>query len=674
MKPEDPVDPPTLPTPSAAGREEPDTLVRGAGGSPGPGSGSVSGRRSGSVPVAVPVPGSGRRSGSVPVAVPGPRSGSVPVAVPGPRSGSIPRQRPSTGVQSAREGVIVSEDATRASGVYVFGEVIGRGGMGEVVLAHDRRIGRDVAVKRLSSVAPTQDELARFLREARIQARLDHPAIVPVYELGRDAAGRPYFTMKRLAGTTLAEHLARGAAPRQRLLRAFAEVCRAVDFAHAHGVVHRDLKPSNIVLGEYGEVYVLDWGVARVVEDAPAGVVTADIDTLEGAAPAGQVLGTPGYMPPEQLRQPEVGRPADVYALGTILFELLAGEPLHPRAAPIPSTLSSLTVTSPASRRPERGIAPELDALCTAMLVVDPALRPTARRCAESVEEFLDGDRDLERRRAMAIELAQQARATYDAGLRAEAMQVASRALALDPGAAGAAELVTRLMLEPPREAPPEVREAIRHADADSTSRHARTAVPGFLLIAAFLPVIIWNGVLRWPIVLGSTGLALVMALAAWRLVRVPDRPYAWMVLYACGNGLLVAMLSRLSGSFTFVSALASFIMMMLVTYPAFLRRPAVVLVTILGGYLIPIGLEAAGAIRSTWILVDGGMFLRGDAVRVDGALAVGSLVLATLATGAMGGRLSANHARAPRDAQHRLVSQAWHLRQLLPAVPVPPH
>jgi serine/threonine-protein kinase len=569
---------------------------------------------------------------------------------------------------ATQAGVIFADEPTRASGVYVFGEILGRGGMGEVVLAHDRRIGRDVAVKRLPSGAPTQDEISRFLREARIQARLDHPAIVPVYELGREPSGRPYFTMKRLAGTTLADILARGSAPRQRLLRAFVDVCRAVDFAHSRGVVHRDLKPGNIVLGEYGEVYVLDWGAARVLGDAPDGVLTADIDTLEGAAPSGQVLGTPGYMAPEQLQHPDAGRPADVYALGAILFELLAGEPLHPRAAAIQSTLTAATVTSPASRRPDRGIAPELDALCTAMLVIEPKLRPTARRCAESIEEFLDGDRDLERRRTMAIDLAGHARAAYEAGLRADAMRAASRALALDPGTAGAAELVTRLMLEPPREPPPELREAIRRTDADGISRHARSAVPGYLLIATFLPVIIWNGVLQWPIVLGSTGIALVMAFGAWRLVRIPDRAYAWMLLYGVGNAALVAVLSRLSGSFTYVSALVSFITMSVVTYPAFLRRPWVVMAVLLAGFLIPIGLEAAGAIPTTWSLVDNALVLRGYGVRVDGPPAVISIVLATVATVVMAGILSSRLARANRDAQHQLVIQAWHLRQLLPA------
>src|SRR5262249_42598837 len=153
------------------------------------------------------------------------------------------------------------DDPTGTLDGYAFGEVIGRGGLGEVVLAHDLRVGRDVAIKRLQTSAPTADEIARFLREARIQGRLDHPAVPPVYELGTDLHGRPYFTMKRLAGTTLAEYLKSPEPNRQRLLRAFADVCLAIEFAHSRGVVHRDLKPSNIMLGDYGDVYVLDWGL-----------------------------------------------------------------------------------------------------------------------------------------------------------------------------------------------------------------------------------------------------------------------------------------------------------------------------------------------------------------------------------------------------------------------------
>src|SRR5688572_24537938 len=149
---------------------------------------------------------------------------------------------------------------------YALREVLGRGGMGEVVLATDEKFGRAVAIKRMRGRAsPTA--IVRFEREARIQARLEHPSIVPVHELGRDANGRPFFTMKRLAGVTLAQVLANETVvrirPRQQLLRAFADVCRAIDLAHTRGVIHRDLKPANIMLGDFGEVYVLDWGVAR---------------------------------------------------------------------------------------------------------------------------------------------------------------------------------------------------------------------------------------------------------------------------------------------------------------------------------------------------------------------------------------------------------------------------
>jgi serine/threonine protein kinase len=119
--------------------------------------------------------------------------------------------------------------------------------MGEVVVAHDPNIGRDVALKRMRG-RPTAEIVARFLLEARIQARLEHPGIVPVYELGHDSEDRPFFTMKRLTGTTLAEVLAMGGVTRQRLLRVIVDVCQAIGLAHSRGVVHRDLKPASPML------------------------------------------------------------------------------------------------------------------------------------------------------------------------------------------------------------------------------------------------------------------------------------------------------------------------------------------------------------------------------------------------------------------------------------------
>ena len=586
-----------------------------------------------------------------------------------------PSKQDADTLAGTHSGDIVAEDPTTVSGVYAFGEILGRGGMGEVLLAHDRRIGRDVALKRMRRGQPTEDEAARFLREARIQARLEHPAIVPVYELSRDPAGRPYFTMKRLSGVTLAEMLANQLATKQRLLRAFAEVCRAVDYAHSKGVVHRDLKPANITLGEFGEVYVLDWGVARVVEDGggPSGRLhMADIDTLEGTAPAGDTFGTPGYMAPEQLKNPEVSRAADVYSLGSMLFEILTGDPLHPRGQQpaIASTLDGAVVLSPAQRRADRGVAPELDALCVAMLAKNPAMRPTARLCADRIEQFLDGDRDVARRKSMAVDLVWAARTALEHGHRGDAMRSASRALALDPEAEGAAELITTLMLQPPEQAPPELTAWIRKAENDGVSRHARTAIPGYLAIAAFLPLMIYSGVLRWAPIIGLVGFALLLAFCAWQLVRRPERTFLEMVLYACANAAMLVMLSRLAGPFTFVPALTVYITFTVMTYPAFLRRPVALAVIMAGGFLMPIVLELAGALPRTWEVAEGlGLLSRSGAIEIGQRSTAIIVIVASLVTILMAARQSAVLARANRNNQHRLVAQAWHLAQLLPRV-----
>jgi serine/threonine-protein kinase len=446
-------------------------------------------------------------------------------------------------------------------------------------------------------------------------------------------------------------------------------VCRAVDFAHTRGVVHRDLKPANIVLGEFGEVYVLDWGIARVVGDTGE-VVTADIDTLEGSAPPGQVLGTPGYISPEQVGGPDVGLPADVYSLGAILFEILAGQPVHPRGqqAALASTVGDQTLLSPAARRPDRAIPPELDALCFAMLSRTIAARPTARACADRIEEYLDGDRDVARRRSMAIDLVWQARAALEAEQRSEAMQAASRALALDPQVAGAAEIVTRLMLEPPRTTPPELQNALRDADAADISRHAKAAIPGYVLIAGFLPLLIWNGIIKWWIVLAMVASALAMAVAAMRLKASPLRSFGWWVLYAMGNAVVMVMLNRIAGPFTFVPALVSFITASVITYPAFLERPWVLTIVMLSGFLLPVGLEATGWIPSTWDLREGGIFVQGNAIDLGGPPALLTTLLASTATVVMAGIQSSVLGRANRAAQHKLVAQAWQLSHLLPS------
>jgi eukaryotic-like serine/threonine-protein kinase len=238
----------------------------------------------------------------------------------------------------ARLRELIDRPDIGAESRYEILERIGEGGMGAVYLAYDRELARDVALKVLRTPEPDASERARILREARILASLEHPGIVPVHDAGVLPDGRVFYVMKRVRGERLDEY-ARSGRPRSELLRAFRQVCDAVAFAHAAGVVHRDLKPQNVMLGAFGEVLVLDWGAAKVREEAtPPGERDAIRQFSSRAADAvdtapGTVIGTPGYMAPEQLTAgADVDERTDVYGLGGILHFLLSGA--HPAPAP----------------------------------------------------------------------------------------------------------------------------------------------------------------------------------------------------------------------------------------------------------------------------------------------------------------------------------------------------
>lgn len=212
---------------------------------------------------------------------------------------------------------------------------IGKGGMGAIERVRDPDLDRELAMKLiLPDHSNRSSYLARFLNEARIHARLDHPGIVPLHEIGIDAQGRVFFTMKLVKGRTLHDVLAEARKqPRSRglahLITELQRVCEAMAYAHSLHVIHRDLKPANIMIGDFGETYVMDFGLAKVVGDAEADVPD-DGGAGSGAermTMPGDVVGTPNYMAPEQAagRIHEVGPQADVYAMGAILYEILAG-------------------------------------------------------------------------------------------------------------------------------------------------------------------------------------------------------------------------------------------------------------------------------------------------------------------------------------------------------------
>jgi serine/threonine protein kinase len=268
---------------------------------------------------------------------------------------------------------------------------IGQGGMGTVYLARDRDLDREVALKVVH--LPEGDGADRMLREARILARLEHPGIVPVHDVGVLPDGRAWYVMKRVKGSRLDEHARTLSLPDR--LRTFERICEAVAFAHAHGVIHRDLKPENVMVGPFGEVLVMDWGVARgphppAPSPPPAfgrpipspgegekklqatGVGRRRPSPGEGDGEAGEgsgvrargtahgtVLGTPGYMAPEQERGEidRIDERTDVYGLGAILAFLLDGEDPVPR--PLAAIQQRAMASEPEGRYPN---VPELSA------------------------------------------------------------------------------------------------------------------------------------------------------------------------------------------------------------------------------------------------------------------------------------------------------------------------
>ncbi|MFC1641828.1 serine/threonine protein kinase, partial [Myxococcota bacterium] len=468
---------------------------------------------------------------------------------------------------------------------YVPRTPLGFGGVAEVMLYRDRWIGREVAIKTVRASDDDSNDLSseRFLREARVQGQLEHPSIVPVYECGVRPDGREYFAMKRVHGRTLADVLkARaqeglqtddiGSYGRRRLLEAFTRVCQAVDYAHAHGIVHRDLKPTNIMLGDFGEVYVLDWGVAKVRGPSFSVPPSSLVETprLDGTTDPGAWLGTPGYMAPEQLGGGEIGPRTDVYALGAILFEILTGEPLHRLRVPVELVSSTLAGVEarPSARCPELGVPPEFDAILACATARNPADRyPSARSLHQEVERFLDGDRDLALRREMAERHAEVARAVL-ARLQtdpprsderhAEALRNLGRALVLDPNNRDAVELLGSLLLHRPAQEPVEVRVMLEQSRATQRREAVRALFLRSLTWAVFVPITVWLGYTAPQVAYAVLALVLGTVGLLGRLRRLPRVSSRLMLGLLLLTSVVFVGLSAMFGPFILIPALVA--------------------------------------------------------------------------------------------------------------------
>jgi serine/threonine protein kinase len=587
---------------------------------------------------------------------------------------------------------------------------LGEGGMGEVLLCKDLRIGREVALKVIRAEHGARPDLRkRFLREVRVQGQLEHPSIVPVYDLGRDPQRKAYFTMKRVRGQTLEQILSalrRGDAETERqhtrykLLSAFATACLAVHFAHTRGVLHRDLKPGNVMLGDFGEVYVLDWGLAKVInadgsrsaDDSSSLSLVSQAGTGEAASDGpgltgtGVLMGTPGYMAPEQIRGElgELGPKVDIYALGAILFELLTHQPLHGRGTAndlMKSTLAGVDVEA-AFRRAEGDVPPELVAIVARSTTRRLEKRfETAREMHEALESYLNGDRDLERRRELAREHAGKA---YDAALRAlegehtpgeggraatqmsEAMREVSRAIALDPQNGDAMRTLIRLMTQVPRALPPE---AQREIDAQARAWQrigSRSAFFAYLSFSLYAPLGYLMGIRNWPMAIVPEVLWMATAAFSYHAYRRPDPKgqtrYSLLVL----SNLAIASSAWAFGPFMLVPALAAVnALSFIVAADRSRRGPAIFLGCV--AILLPLVLEWTGVNLPSYAFEHGRFIVLPRALEFPEKPTLVFLLVTNVALLVTAALFVGRFKDALTATESRLYLQTWHLRQLVP-------
>jgi predicted Ser/Thr protein kinase len=509
---------------------------------------------------------------------------------------------------------------------------LGRGGMGMVYRCREIGMQREVAVKVRSESLDSDGARAQFLSEAQLQGRLQHPAIVPVYRLDRTVDGREFFVMREIEGVTLRSVLE---GPRTRadvtfsrhaLLAAFSRVCMAIDYCHREGVLHRDLKPENVMLGSFGEIYVLDWGLA--------------IDDLATQRPAG----TPAYSAPEQLSGAATAR-SDIYSLGRMLLEVIEADNEPP---------------------------PELVALGTHASDDDPEARPqSARALAAAVDRYLDGERDLELRRRIADAAAHDARAATEqptAHSRRTALRAAGRALAVDPDHADARAVLRSLLNEPPgpNELPAEVFDESGDNIESAFRGGAVAGVRGFGAILALMPLELAMGVrdLRWFV--ARTALV-VLAMVSCYVFGRQRRIGRVAVVSIFGLTAAVMVTSSLVlGPFITIPSVTILIVaaMSLLNGP---RRLVLTLVVAVLMLLAPLMLELVGVLPRSFDVRDNNLIIHARLVNLPAVLTIVYVMVKETIIIVMVAAIFARAREVFTLAEQKVKIHAWQLEQLVP-------
>ncbi|MBX3189308.1 MAG: serine/threonine protein kinase [Labilithrix sp.] len=563
---------------------------------------------------------------------------------------------------------------------YATERLLGEGGMGTVLLVRDRIVGRHVALKQLKAAeGPSAEARARFNREARLQGQLEHPAIVPVYDVGVSPDGSPFFTMKRVRGESLSDLVERAASgqdvrfSRRKLLSAFSQLCVAVHYAHERGVVHRDIKPSNIMLGPYGEIYLLDWGVAKIADEADARARRPSDDAIEApdGAHTGQgiVMGTLSTMAPEQALGASVDARTDVYALGVVLFELLTLRPLHPKGSfdEVVAAVVKGIDTRAAFRAAEADVAPELEALCVAATRLHPADRvASAIAIHDAIEAYLDGDRDQELRRESAKRHASRARVAADrddeAG-RVTALGEVGKALALDPSNRDALGTLVELLTTPPKITPREV------IDEEEHELKRQIRLGGFAAAIAYGYVSL-NGFSTWQLGVKDVT-TFVVAHVLWGcaflagLATIWKRSYVTLFAAFLFGMITCVYITKVYGPFLVVAPLLG---MHAVLYSLVRYRPLRVTMLSLAcvGWTISVFGDRWGLFPDTMRFVDGDVVIHSHVIGLPAAWTTLYLYVSVLGMLIAPALLVSVLRNAYTRNEHAMRLQAWQLRKLV--------